>query len=224
MKRVSIVIFTHNDEERITEILKFMANQPYKSLEVIIIDLCSTDQTLDRTRDFPVKVIRLESSDPNIADILNNLAKNLSGEIIFFLDGHSLPKSDNYISIGVKNFTSNNKIVAACGPKLLSYMPLAFYFLRFAKGSSVLNYKEIIFFNLDASAIRKSYLLKHPFPQNCGEPFWAWAKDIIGKGYEIIYNKKLAVSHSNKGGFFKDLKQEKLRAKKFRKFYKKEIS
>jgi len=151
------------------------------------------------------------------------LAKNLSGEIIFFLDGHSLPKDNEYISIGVKSFTSN-KIIATCGPRLLSCMPFKAFFLRSAKGSGALDLKEIIFFNLDASAIRKSYLLKHPFPQNYGEPFWAWAKDVIEKEYEIVYNKKLAVSHSNKGGFFKDLKQEKLRAKKFRKFYKKEIS
>jgi glycosyltransferase involved in cell wall biosynthesis len=52
---VSIVLATHNGEKFLREQLDSMANQTYPCLEIIIVDDCSTDSTIDIIRFFQQK-------------------------------------------------------------------------------------------------------------------------------------------------------------------------
>ena len=55
---VSVVITTKNEEKNIKNILKSIEIQSYKNIEVIIVDNCSSDTTIKRAEEFPVKILR----------------------------------------------------------------------------------------------------------------------------------------------------------------------
>ena len=52
---VSVIIPVYNRESYISETLLTVKNQTFRPLELIIVDNCSNDSTLDICRDFAVK-------------------------------------------------------------------------------------------------------------------------------------------------------------------------
>ena len=49
---ISIIIPTYNVEKYVTECLNSLINQSFKNFEIIIVDDCSTDSTLDIVKYF----------------------------------------------------------------------------------------------------------------------------------------------------------------------------
>src|SRR5688572_585865 len=64
---VSIIIRTKNEERWITPCLRAVFNQTHRNVEVIVVDNGSTDRTVRRAKEFPVKVIRIEEFLPGKA-------------------------------------------------------------------------------------------------------------------------------------------------------------
>lgn len=83
--KVSIIVATLNSERTIDECLKaiFELNYPKDFLEIIVVDGCSTDATLEITQKYPVKVI----SEPLNAPAAYNYAmKMVSNDVLGFID------------------------------------------------------------------------------------------------------------------------------------------
>lgn len=110
---VSIVIPCRNEESCIESVLTRFYEQDYDgTLEIIIVDGESTDDTLDKVRDFYAKYPKnpIEIIDNNRRDIPTGLNLGINrarGEIIIRMDGHALPGKD-YVRIAVQTLTSNN--------------------------------------------------------------------------------------------------------------------
>ena len=49
---VSIIIPTHNSEKYVFETIKSVLNQSYRTFEVIVVDDCSTDNTVNKIKKF----------------------------------------------------------------------------------------------------------------------------------------------------------------------------
>jgi len=81
---VSIVIPTYNAERFIPGLLDSIFSSGIEDIEVIIVDDCSTDDTVKIAKKYPVRVIELrENSGP--ARVRNTSAKAAKGDIVFFL-------------------------------------------------------------------------------------------------------------------------------------------
>jgi cellulose synthase/poly-beta-1,6-N-acetylglucosamine synthase-like glycosyltransferase len=83
--RVSIIVATRNNEQTINECLGaiFELNYPKDFLEVIVVDGCSTDATVEIAEKYPVKVV----SEPLNAPAAYNYAlKEIRTEILGFID------------------------------------------------------------------------------------------------------------------------------------------
>ena len=83
--KVSIVIAALNSEATISECLKSIFNLNYQqdSLEVIVIDGCSRDRTVEKAKEYPVKVV----VEPLNAPAAYNYAmKIVENEVLGFLD------------------------------------------------------------------------------------------------------------------------------------------
>ncbi len=85
LPRISIVVTALNSEDTIGECLRsiFELNYPHEYLEVIVIDGCSRDSTVEKAKEYPVKIFR----DPLNAPAAYNYAlKIVSNELVGFID------------------------------------------------------------------------------------------------------------------------------------------
>ena len=97
--KMSVITLTWNSGKTIAETVKSVLSQNYNNYEHIIIDNCSTDDTLPIIRQLYIdnkdKLKIISEPDKGISDGFNKGIHNASGEIITFLnsDDHYLYKS-----------------------------------------------------------------------------------------------------------------------------------
>lgn len=85
--RFSIIITAYNIEKYIEKSIESVIGQTFKNCEVIVIDDCSSDGTLDKIRKFKnIKVIE-HKENRCLGGARNSGVKNAVGEYIIFLDG-----------------------------------------------------------------------------------------------------------------------------------------
>jgi len=85
LPKVSIIVATLNSELTMDECLKAICelNYPKDSLEIHVVDGCSTDRTLEIAEKYPVKVI---SAPLNAPAAYNYALKIVSNEVLGFID------------------------------------------------------------------------------------------------------------------------------------------
>ena len=83
--KVSIIVATLNNERTIDECLKaiFELNYPKDFLEIIVVDGCSKDATLEIAQKYPVKVV---SAPLNAPAAYNYAMKMVSNDVLGFID------------------------------------------------------------------------------------------------------------------------------------------
>ncbi len=95
---VSIITPTYNSEQFIAEAIKSVQNQSYSHWEIIIVDDCSKDKTVNIIQNFidedhRIYLIQLDkNSGAGVAR--NNAINNAKGRYIAFLDSDDLWKPD----------------------------------------------------------------------------------------------------------------------------------
>ncbi len=85
---VSIIITAYNKQSSIDRCITSAIDQSYRNLEIIVVDDCSTDGTLERIKahSFEIKIIANTENIGHSASRLVGL-KHCSGEYITYLDG-----------------------------------------------------------------------------------------------------------------------------------------
>lgn len=130
-KTVSVIIPTKNEEQVIHECLSFVFTQSLKPLEVIIVDGRSTDDTLKKAQQFPVKIIT-EKEPASLPNARNLGIENAKGEVILFMDADVI-LDKNCIENAVKWFEDTNIIAVIPCEKSLAHTRLEkieIYWLR----------------------------------------------------------------------------------------------
>lgn len=98
MMKFSVIVPTYNSEKYITELLNSLAKQdfPKTEFEVIVVDDCSTDQTLQIVEKYRnklnLKVDQLETNSGGPGKPRNVALRQAEGEFVLFVD------SDDYIN------------------------------------------------------------------------------------------------------------------------------
>jgi len=82
---ISIVIPTYNSSRFIPNLLESILKQAVDGLEVIIVDDCSKDDTVELAKKYHVRVIQMEKNG-GPARARNRGVSEAKGDIIFFLD------------------------------------------------------------------------------------------------------------------------------------------
>jgi cellulose synthase/poly-beta-1,6-N-acetylglucosamine synthase-like glycosyltransferase len=83
--KISIIVATRNNEQTIKECLDaiFELNYPKDFLEIIVVDGCSKDATLEIAKRYPVQII---SASLNAPAAYNYAIKTASNEVLGFID------------------------------------------------------------------------------------------------------------------------------------------
>lgn len=95
---VSIITVTHNAETHIAKSIESVLRQSYRSIEYIIVDGCSTDQTISIIESYGSKVTHFISEpDRGLYDAMNKGIRLSSGDWLYFLGADDLLASDDVI-------------------------------------------------------------------------------------------------------------------------------
>lgn len=115
---VSVIIPVYNRESYISETLLTIKNQTFRPLELIIVDNCSKDSTLDICRDFAVKescngfsVKVVQEKRPGASACRNTGARAATGEWLSFFDSDDLMSAD-FIADAMKSVSVETQLVA----------------------------------------------------------------------------------------------------------------
>ena len=105
-KLTSIIIRTKNEERWLPACLRNVFKQTYKNLEVIIVDNQSTDHTLLKAKEYPVKIITIDKYSPGKA--INDGIRASTGEYLVCLSGHCIPVSERWLENLVLDLDQEN--------------------------------------------------------------------------------------------------------------------
>jgi len=197
MKKCSIIIRTKNEERWITSCLTAVFGQSYNNFEVIVVDNCSSDQTLEKVKKFPVtKVVHIEKYLPGAS--LNKGIEASTGEYIVCLSGHCIPVNDSWLENLVKAI-EEDELYAGCYGR---QEPMAFsapgdkrdLMLVFGLDRKV--QKKDSFFHNANSIIKKDLWLKSKFdPEITNIEDRIWGQEMINLGYKLVYEPSASVYH-----------------------------
>ena len=90
MLKFSVIIPIYNVEKDIRQCLESIENQTFKDFEVLCVDDCGTDSSMDIIREYVQKDSRFKifthEKNQGVSAARNTALKNVSGEYILFVD------------------------------------------------------------------------------------------------------------------------------------------
>lgn len=193
--KVSIVIRTKNEERWISSCLRAVYAQEFSDFEVIVVDNMSTDGTLRRLREFPVKVVRQERYLPGLA--LNAGIRKSKGAFIVCLSGHCIPVARQWLGNLLRNF-SDPTVAGVYGRQ----EPMAFSSDRDKRDLLItfgldrrVQEKDSFFHNAN-SMLRRDLWEKVPFDEDVTNiEDRVWAQAMLSAGHRIVYDPEASVYH-----------------------------
>lgn len=111
---ISVVIPMHNAEATIQRCLDSVVNSDYADYEIIAIDDCSEDRTVEIARNYRANLVLLEGGPYGPAYARNVGVREAKGELVLFVDSDVLIKPDT-INLVVQSFVDNPRIDALFG-------------------------------------------------------------------------------------------------------------
>lgn len=99
--KISVIIPVKNEADKIERCLKAVFNQTIKPLEVIVVDGHSTDNTVEKARGFPVKVVYEDYGTVGGARQVG--VENAKGDFIAYTDADCIPER-NWLESLIKEF------------------------------------------------------------------------------------------------------------------------
>lgn len=203
---VSIIIALYNAEKTLESTLKSVIRSKFKNYEIIVVDDCSTDKSLDIVKKYPCKIIKLKKkSGPAIA---RNIGASVArGKYLFFIDS-DITFGKNAIKELVKTFKTTDADAVCCGNWMDALNPGAvpsyWAMTKFYDWNSEKDW--ITVFTTNRGAVKRSV-----FKKLCGFKTSYNQADVedlefgyrlIEKNYKIFLNKKIHIKHHFPGFFF----------------------
>lgn len=86
MKKITVITVCYNSSATIEDTLRSVANQTYPSIEHIVVDGFSKDQTIEIVNRFPHVAKIVSERDSGIYDAMNKGLKMATGDIVGFIN------------------------------------------------------------------------------------------------------------------------------------------
>jgi rhamnosyltransferase len=208
---VSIIIPAKNEEANIGKCLDAVYRQETAHpVEVIVIDSGSTDATPAIVRQYsPVKLVEIQPQEFGHGKTRNLGAGISGGDYIVFLNADAIPGDNRWLTRLLEPFgkDGNNKIAGVFSrhiPKPGCYL----YMIRDIHASMPPSPRPMIrtgagaldfmIFSTVSCAIPRQVWLKYPFANDIiiAED-QQWARQVLEKGLEIVYQPASMVYHSH---------------------------
>ena len=114
-EKISVIICCYNTEKYINKCIESVLNQTYKNLELIIIEDCSTDNTLKLLNKYGDSRIKLLVNKKNkgLSYSRNKGIKNATGKYLAFIDSDDYIPNDYFEKLH-KSLIKNNADISIC--------------------------------------------------------------------------------------------------------------
>lgn len=109
LPRISLITPTYNQSNFIEATILSVLNQDYPNLEYIIMDGGSTDRTVSILKKYEDKIKWISKKDRGQSDALNRGLKQITGDIVGFLNSDDLLEENSLTTIA-KYFQENRNI------------------------------------------------------------------------------------------------------------------
>jgi glycosyltransferase involved in cell wall biosynthesis len=198
---VSVIIPTKNEEHVILECLSSVFNQSLKPVEVIIVDGLSTDDTLKKALQFPVKVIT-EVEPTSLPSARNLGVEHAKGEVIFIMDADVI-LDKNCIKNAARYFEGANVMAVIPSEHDVSHSRLEKIQTEWLRGTAN-PFRTGIGISVFAEFIRKVVFEKIRFDPNLGfgedEDFQQKLKRFCKHSGKIMYahDSQISVHYSHR--------------------------
>lgn len=196
---ISIIIPNYNGESTIGKCLEAAFSSRYDNFEVIVVDDCSSDNSIEIIKRFPCKLVALKERS-GASKARNAGARNSKGKLLFFIDADCIVKEDA-LSVASAAYAENGPDVVVGG----TYTPMSYDNRFFSIFQSVfINYSETKNLeNPDYIATHAMAIDAETFRKSGGFPevFMPIIEDveyshrIRREGYKLIMNPELLVQH-----------------------------
>ena len=135
--RISVVIPNHNGSATIGTCLQSLFSSRYPAFEVVVVDDCSSDSSIDIIRHFPCRLIRFDHH-AGASKARNAGARESSGDALFFIDADCVVQEDTLARVADAFLGNPDRIIGG------SYAPVAYDDSFYSTFQSVfINYSEL---------------------------------------------------------------------------------
>lgn len=197
--KISVVLAAYNSDKTISATIEALLAQSWQgdSLEIIVVDDGSTDQTANVTKNYPIKYLHQENKGPAAAR--NYGWKSARGEIICFTDSDCVPEKE-WVSKIIKEYTSDD--IAGVGgsydivnsDNLLARCVHEEIIQRHMKSPRQVNYLGGFNVSYRRSVLEEVCGFDESYTEASGEDN-ELAYKIAKRGYNLIFNKDIKVGH-----------------------------
>lgn len=216
---IVLTILTYNASATIDALLQSVFKQTLKPDVVLLIDSCSTDDTIAKAKKFPVQIHTIQKSEFNHGKTRRFATELVPAGFYIFLTQDALPASNDAFENLLKAF-DDEKVGCAYGRQIPNKdaNPLAAHarLFNYPEISSVKQYSDRFkygiktCFNSDSfAAYRKEALEKvGGFPEKIilGEDVVVAAK-MLQQGWKIAYQADAKVYHSHNYSIMQEFKR-----------------
>jgi glycosyltransferase involved in cell wall biosynthesis len=198
--KISVVIPVYNEQENLGKCLEAVYRSKYPPCEVIVVDDCSTDNSLAVAGRFPCRVVKLEEKH-GAAKAKNCGAEKVRGDVIFFTDADILLDGDT-LSLVVEDFADPqiSGVVGLLG-KEVRYNNFCSEYKNLWMHYTYIRLPPYIgIFYTSVAAIRRSVFQEHRgFNENYqGASITEdaeFGQRLLTAGHKIYLDKRLTVKH-----------------------------
>ena len=155
--KLSVIIPCFNEEKTIIEIINKVKNNPYKNIEILVIDDCSTDKSITLLKEIESEIYKLILHKKNLgkgASIRSGL-KEATGDILIIQDADLEYNPDEY-PILIKPIIQNNADVVY-GSRFQGSQPHRMLYFWHSLGNKFLTILSNMFTNLNLTDMECCY-------------------------------------------------------------------
>lgn len=203
MDGISVIIPTYNRKDELVRCLEKLNSLSFNkaSVEIVVIDDCSTDGTSDAVKSgFPnVMLLRQEKKGPGAARNLG--VKNAKHDIIAFTDSDCVVH-DRWLDV-IYETLSRDKSIGVLGGRTIEKGLGIVRYLHDPKGD--IEAAREPYASTNNMAVRKDVFLA----AGGFDPYFTFSCEDVDlcyrirqKGYKIIGNADMAIDHEHPGNFF----------------------
>lgn len=192
-----MIIRARDEAGSIGRCLSLISEQevPGRSVEVVVVDSGSRDDTVAIARRHGARVMELPAAAFTFGGALNLGAANARGQLLVALSAHAFPLDPGWLARLIEPF-ADPRVACACGaPYGPDEKPLLG---RIAQDAGLADRAPEWGFSNAAGALRAELWRRRPFRSDlpgCEDKEWAW--HWLGQGYLCIVDSALLVDHDH---------------------------
>ena len=191
------MIRAFNEEKSIERLLKGIQHQTIKSVEIILVDSGSNDQTIAIASHYPVKILHIQPDEFTFGLSLNRGVSEAQSEFVVIASAHVYPVYPDWLERLLTPF-NNPKVALTYGKQRGDHNTVFSeqqIFARWFPDQSMLLQSHPFCNNANA-AIRRSLWVERPYDETLtGLEDLEWARSVMNQGYSVSYVAEAEVVH-----------------------------